>query len=670
MELYQNPTAHKNITRAQVLRAALAYAGKGIPVFPCKPGDKEPLTPHGFKDATTDPSKITAWLNRWPDANIGIPTGKRSGLLVLDVDHPAGVEVLEVEHGELTATRTHSTGSGGMHYLYRYPKGEHFGNSSGDLPDGYDIRGEGGYIIAPPSSTTRPYEVLDRLPLVDAPEWLLEALRRPHRAAGEAENPRSPAPIGVGPGEPIREGQRNWSLYRYASALRGRGFDQAAILDELEKTNGKLCKPPLYAGEVEKIASSAAKHEPGNASPGASAEVLEALEGIEEVNLWGRSWKGQGFKTPRSVMVVLIEEARRHGQKTKAGVRVSISVRALALAASVSKRAVIAAIRKLKKAELIRAVKGSGTKSGAYVLVAVAGCNHSTTEPPSPSSGNTYRRPQSPRLRYSKPVYEAVAGVSFRVGTVLRLGKRAENVIDILERAGELMSVPEIGATLGIKNHRDLTYGTLPRLEDAGVVECSADGVCLRPDWLAALNLKREEDQEIADYERDKAKYAEESRVYALKLEALKLHRVGMEIGEIAAELRVGTEDVYRLLDIARPLTQPYEAPPAHDGYTSELERVPDQQEDHVDHIESFDFADEDQAEDFDGIEAKPLSPLAVAIRRYLDDHPDDSEQSAYWLGATCWAFDLYPTSPTQPESRDALRELGLVPARHLEAVA
>jgi hypothetical protein len=631
----------------------LAYAERGIPVFPCKPGGKEPLTRNGFKDATTDRSKIHAWWNAHPLANIGVPTGERSGLLVVDVDHPAGLDALEAEHGELPATRTHSTGSGGTHHLYRYPVGERFGNSSGDLPDGLDIRGEGGYIVAPPSVFTRPYTVLDDAPLADAPEWLLEALRRPHSAPSVpvaagigTETPRSPGPIGG----PIPDGRRNGTLFKYGCALRAQGFKQAAILDELQSTNRKLCRPPLDAGEVEKIAASASRYEPGNASPGPDAETLEALDRIEDAHLWGRSWKGQGLKTPRSVMVAFITEARKHGVLTKDGVRISKSVRSLALAVAVSKKSLTrsnGALDKLKGENMIRRIKGSGTKSGAYVLLtpSVDRCTHSSTEEASPSSGYTQRRPlTAPRLRYSKPVYEAMDGVSYRVGTVLRLGKTAENVLDILEREAGWMSVPELGDALDLKNRRDLRYRTLPRLST--VVECSGDAVRLRPDWLNALNRKRQEDQELDDHERDRKKYAEESRIYALKVEARKNSRVGMSLEEIAGELKIGMEDVYRLLEIARPVAD------FADGNIEELE-----------HIEEL--------EDFDGIELKPLpSVLVRAMRDYLDAHPDDVHQSPYWLGATLWAFDLFPGKPSPDEVRDALVMLELRPTNNLKAVA
>ena len=63
--------------------AALRYAELGYPVFPCAAGGKVPLTPRGFKDATTDAAQIRAWWEKDPDANIGMPT---AGLLAIDVD--------------------------------------------------------------------------------------------------------------------------------------------------------------------------------------------------------------------------------------------------------------------------------------------------------------------------------------------------------------------------------------------------------------------------------------------------------------------------------------------------------------------------------------------------------------------------------------------------------
>lgn len=64
----------------ELLKGALVYAGRGIPVFPCEPGGKRPLPADGFPEATTDEARIRWWWGRWPQANVAIPTGERSGL--------------------------------------------------------------------------------------------------------------------------------------------------------------------------------------------------------------------------------------------------------------------------------------------------------------------------------------------------------------------------------------------------------------------------------------------------------------------------------------------------------------------------------------------------------------------------------------------------------------
>ena len=127
--------------------AAVWYATQGLPVLPlhsapggfCScgnpghaPGGKEetkagkhPRTLHGFKDATTDLALIEAWWKQWPDANIGIPTGTPSGLLVLDVDPRNGgqesLDGLIVEHGRFPDTAEQMTGGGGRHIIFRHP---------------------------------------------------------------------------------------------------------------------------------------------------------------------------------------------------------------------------------------------------------------------------------------------------------------------------------------------------------------------------------------------------------------------------------------------------------------------------------------------------------------------------------------------------------------------
>lgn len=147
--------------------AALHYAERGWPVFPvaraqgghCSCGwPPERCTSPGKHalikwrvGASTDPAVITGWWRRWSDANVGIATGQVADLAVLDVDGEAGRDSLariEAAHGPLPGTLTAIT-SRGCHLFYRWPTGLTIG--SGTYGPGIDHRGEGGYIIAPPS---------------------------------------------------------------------------------------------------------------------------------------------------------------------------------------------------------------------------------------------------------------------------------------------------------------------------------------------------------------------------------------------------------------------------------------------------------------------------------------------------------------------------------------
>ena len=170
----------RHLSGPTLLGAALAYARRGVPVFPCEPGGKRPLTYNGFWDATTQERRIKAWWGRWPQANVGVPTGRRSGLLVLDVDPrdggPESLARLEQDNGPLPETARARTGGGGTHVFFRYPAGETVRNSAGALGAGLDVRGEGGYVVVPPSRTRGAYEWIDRSPPAEPP-WLLARLR-------------------------------------------------------------------------------------------------------------------------------------------------------------------------------------------------------------------------------------------------------------------------------------------------------------------------------------------------------------------------------------------------------------------------------------------------------------------------------------------------------------
>jgi hypothetical protein len=137
--------------------AAAVYASAGIPVFPCAPHGKPPLTRRGFHDASTDELRITQWWDRWPEANIGIPTGAASGVDVVDVDvHPGGSGYGALARARAAGLATKwawlvRTPSGGLHaYFLRVADGVE--QRSWQVPRRHiDFRGDGGYIIVPPS---------------------------------------------------------------------------------------------------------------------------------------------------------------------------------------------------------------------------------------------------------------------------------------------------------------------------------------------------------------------------------------------------------------------------------------------------------------------------------------------------------------------------------------
>lgn len=139
--------------------AALRYARHGLPVFPLCPGGKSPVIPKerggkGYKDATTDEKKIHKWWQKWPEANIGIQTGSRSGFIVVDADGDKGLRTLanlERENGSLPSTLRSRTPSGGIHLYLEQPPDVIIPCSVGKLGPGIDVRGDGGYVVVPPS---------------------------------------------------------------------------------------------------------------------------------------------------------------------------------------------------------------------------------------------------------------------------------------------------------------------------------------------------------------------------------------------------------------------------------------------------------------------------------------------------------------------------------------
>jgi hypothetical protein len=169
--------------------AAAFLASLGFKVFPLAAGSKLPAIRggRGFKDATDDIGQIERWARRFPNANIGIATGERSSLVVIDVDPrnggTASMCMLAGMGKTFPLCPTVRTGNGGKHLYFTHPLG--LASSKNKLGGGIDVKSNGGYVVAPPSiigpSDSGPggqYVWLTPLstPLPPLPTWTCETL--------------------------------------------------------------------------------------------------------------------------------------------------------------------------------------------------------------------------------------------------------------------------------------------------------------------------------------------------------------------------------------------------------------------------------------------------------------------------------------------------------------
>lgn len=254
----------------------------------CRTPGKHPASKNGIKDASLSHESLDKWAFADPPYNIGIATGQKSGLVVLDVDTRNGGDKtladLEAKYGKLPPTKTVITGSGGRHYYFKYPDGvTKIKSVAGALGQGLDIKADGGYVIAPPSrhisgDIYRWEDETFDYPLAELPKWLLSLIIT-----------EQPSPNGhklykdVLNGKEIPEGQRNNTLTSLAGKLRQAEFGIEHVVRLLMAVNATLCKPPLPDEEVIRIAESVCRYPIGNKDDddldyGADEEIATPLE--------------------------------------------------------------------------------------------------------------------------------------------------------------------------------------------------------------------------------------------------------------------------------------------------------------------------------------------------------------------------------------------------------
>jgi Bifunctional DNA primase/polymerase, N-terminal/Primase C terminal 1 (PriCT-1) len=245
-----------------MIRAALTLAKKGLHVFPCRPRDKRPATANGLKDATTDLDLIRQWWRQEQRYNVAVTTGERSGIFVIDIDGldaECELRKLEAEHGELPATVETITARG-RHIYFKWPEIP-VRNSAGKIARGIDVRGEGGYVLAPPSvhpSGRRYHWGVDSAgAFASVPDWLLDKIAE--RTNGNGAVPPTEWRELVAAG--VAEGSRDCTIAKIAGYLLRRHVDPIVALELMQVWNATRCVPPLPATDIHRIVNSIAGKE-------------------------------------------------------------------------------------------------------------------------------------------------------------------------------------------------------------------------------------------------------------------------------------------------------------------------------------------------------------------------------------------------------------------------
>lgn len=237
---------------------ALHHTRAGYRVFPLLPDRKVPAIAkrdggNGCLDATTNIETIERWWRAYPNANVGIATGR--GLLVIDVDPRKTEKWLQSLHElALPQTFTVRTWSGGWHLYLAMPPTCKI-TIGADLLPGIDWRANNGYVVAAGSVVNGAlYTVAKNLPIAAAPRSLLERIEAT-RKTRKIERDQDGHMV-------IPDSRRNDTLMRVGSALRRWGVDYNAILESLRAVNIDHCDPPLEDAELRHIAGSVSRYKP------------------------------------------------------------------------------------------------------------------------------------------------------------------------------------------------------------------------------------------------------------------------------------------------------------------------------------------------------------------------------------------------------------------------
>lgn len=226
--------------------------------FPIVYEKKIPMTPNGYQDEVLNCTSFRD-LTKGRLYNIGWSTGSKNGFWVLDLDPKHGgletYQHLLAQYGSFGATWQVRTQSGGTHFYYKWDPKFPIGNRANVLP-GMDVRGQGGYVLAPPSKVEGSYEWVrspSQADLLPPPEWLWTVLNKSSSQRDDADFSRY--------ANGIEDGQRNESFTKIIGTLLGRGVDMHLAWALITSYNLTHCQPPLEEDELLKTFRSIASRE-------------------------------------------------------------------------------------------------------------------------------------------------------------------------------------------------------------------------------------------------------------------------------------------------------------------------------------------------------------------------------------------------------------------------
>ena len=217
----------KSLEKQDFIKYALLYLNKGISVIPISGEGDMKKPPQGFawkkyQNIMATPAEVQAWADSYPNLNLGIVTGAISGIVVIDIDDRNIADTIDVPKD----TPMTITGKG-YHVYCKMPK-EPIKNSASKIADHVDIRGNGGYVLAPPSMhlSGNQYAWLNDLdtPLADLPQWIIQKYyptdKKPKETKVKVTTDK----------EVLGEGSRNDTLFRSACRLRKTGLSEEEVI--------------------------------------------------------------------------------------------------------------------------------------------------------------------------------------------------------------------------------------------------------------------------------------------------------------------------------------------------------------------------------------------------------------------------------------------------------